>query len=137
MRYVGTLFTRLMCLFWDWGSFDFLVHKITFLVNNDIIQNEKNPIGPNSIKTTNAGLGHTADILEEMFTNAEFPATATSLGTSLQQGGKSRADLWTFASAVAVEWGLDRNNNACDGSDTAGDGVSSSHGFKDNHFNLY
>ena len=41
----------------------------------------------------------------------------------------SRADLWTFASAVAVEWGLDRNNNACDGSDTAGDGVSTSHGF--------
>ena len=80
-----------MCLFWDWGSFDFLVHKITFLVNNDIIQNEKNPIGPNSIKTTNAGLGHTADILEEMFTNAEFPATAASLGTSLQQSGKSRA----------------------------------------------
>merc|ERR1719384_1765254 len=36
-------------------------------------ENEKNPIGPNSIKTTNAGLGHTADILEEMFTNAEFP----------------------------------------------------------------
>ena len=41
----------------------------------------------------------------------------------------SRADLWTFASAVAVEWGLDRNNNACDGSDTAGDGVSTSQGF--------
>ena len=60
-----------------------------------------------------------------MFTNAEFPATAASLATSLQQSGKSRADLWTFASAVAVEWGLDRNNNACDGSDTAGDGVSS------------
>ena len=79
-----------MCLFWDWGSFDFLVHKIIFLMNNDNIQNEKNPIGPNSIKTTNAGLGHTADILEEVFTNAEFPATAASLGTSLQQGGKSR-----------------------------------------------
>ena len=96
-------------------------------MNNGIIQNEKNPIGPNSINTTNAGLGHTADILEEVFTNAEFPATAASLGTSLQQSGKSRADLWTFASAVAVEWGLDRNNNACDGSDTAGDGVSTVH----------
>lgn len=34
------------------------------------------------------------------------------LPESLAAGGKSRADLWTFASAVAVEWGLDRNNKA-------------------------
>ena len=34
------------------------------------------------------------------------------LTESLADSGKSRADLWSFASAVAVEWGLDRNNKA-------------------------
>ena len=34
------------------------------------------------------------------------------LPESLAAGGKSRADLWSFASAVAVEWGLERNNKA-------------------------
>ena len=32
------------------------------------------------------------------------------LPESLAASGKSRADLWSFASAVAVEWGLERNN---------------------------
>ena len=34
---------------------------------------------------------------------------------SLKASGKSRADLWTFASAVALERGIDQNNLACDG----------------------
>ena len=34
------------------------------------------------------------------------------LRESLAASGKSRADLWSFASSVAVEWGLDRNNKA-------------------------
>ena len=34
------------------------------------------------------------------------------LPVSLAASGKSRADLWSFASSVAVEWGLDRNNKA-------------------------
>ena len=34
------------------------------------------------------------------------------LPESLAASGKSRADLWSFASAVAVEWGLERNNKA-------------------------
>merc|ERR1719232_154989 len=34
---------------------------------------------------------------------------------SLQSTGKSRADLWAFASLVAVEEGIQRHNWACDG----------------------
>ena len=72
------------------------------------------------LKTNNAGLEHTADILEEIFINKDFPSTAVALEESLADSGKSRADLWTFASTVAVEWGVDRNNNGCDGSTAAG-----------------
>ena len=39
---------------------------------------------------------------------------------SLAERGLSRADLWAFAAIVAVEWGLDRNNAACAGSDWTG-----------------
>ena len=69
------------------------------------------------LSTNNAGLEHTADILEEIFTNKDFPASAVPLDVSLSDSGKSRADLWTFASTVAVEWGVDRNNHGCDDSD--------------------
>ena len=91
------------------------------------IQNTKYGQDPNTnmLKTNNAGLEHTADILEEIFTNKDFPSTAVALEESLADSGKSRADLWTFASTVAVEWGVDRNNNGCDGSDTFGDLVIS------------
>ena len=67
------------------------------------------------LKTTNAGLGLLADLLEEVFTNQNFPSTAAKLPVSLKASGKSRADLWTFASAVALERGIDQNNLACDG----------------------
>ena len=63
----------------------------------------------------------TADVLEEIFTNKDFPSNALPLETSLAESGKSRADLWSFAAAVAVEWGIERNNNGCDGADTVGD----------------
>ena len=70
---------------------------------------------PDAVKTDNSGLEITADILEEIFTNKDYPITAPSLEVSLKDSGKSRADLWTFASAVAVEWGVLRNNRGCDG----------------------
>ena len=37
-----------------------------------------------------------------------------SLWASLQQLGKSRADLWQFAGLVALERALERANRACD-----------------------
>ena len=69
---------------------------------------------PNSIRTDNAGLEMTADILEEIFTNPSFPKSAEALNASLAQTGKSRADLWNFAQAVAVEKGINDNNERCD-----------------------
>ena len=69
---------------------------------------------PNTVKTDNAGLELTADILEEIFTNPDFPPAAQKLAESLAQSGKSRADLWNFAQAVAVERGINNNNDLCD-----------------------
>ena len=46
------------------------------------------------------------------------------LPVSLADSGKSRADLWSFAASVAVEWGVDRNNHGCEGNDTIGEVVS-------------
>ena len=69
---------------------------------------------PNTVKTDNAGLELTADILEEIFTNPDFPSSAQALSESLAQSGKSRADLWNFAQAVAVERGINNNNDLCD-----------------------
>ena len=49
---------------------------------------------------------------------------APVLPVSLADSGKSRADLWSFAASVAVEWGVDRNNHGCEGNDTIGEVVS-------------
>ena len=73
-----------------------------------------NSMLPNSVKTDNSGLELTADILEEIFTNPDFPPGAAKLAESLAQSGKSRADLWNFAQAVAVERGINDNNALCD-----------------------
>ena len=97
---------------------DFCIH-----MKNNEFQNEKQSNGPNTVVTNNAGLGFTADVLEEIYTNKDFPSNAPSLDISLAESGKSRADFWTFASYLAVEWGVERNNNGCDGEDTLGDVV--------------
>ena len=80
---------------------------------------------PNINQTDNAGLELTADILEEIFVNKDFPHNAQTLPVSLAESGKSRADLWNFAAVVGVEWGLERNNYACDGEDWTSNTVSS------------
>ena len=79
---------------------------------------------PNINQTDNAGLELTADVLEEIYVNKDFPKHADTLPISLAESGKSRADLWNFAAVVGVEWGLDRNNAACDGEDWISDTVS-------------
>ena len=43
-----------------------------------------------------------------------FNPQEASLSASLQQLGKSRADLWQFAGLVALERALERANRACD-----------------------
>ena len=59
--------------------------------------------GPEITFTDNNGLMHTAQLLEEIYTNPDFPKGTSSLGgESLQQMGKSRADLWAYATLVSI-----------------------------------
>ena len=66
---------------------------------------------PNVGKTNNNGLMYTVEVLEGIYTRAGFPTNqAPALNVSLQDSGKSRADLWVFATIVAVEYSVDTNN---------------------------
>ena len=72
------------------------------------------------LKTT-IGLLYVADILEEIYTNKDFPDLSNnnhqvpSLSISMQESGKSRADLWAFATLIAAQMGVEQNNLACRG----------------------
>ena len=89
-------------------------HNMGLENRHNCSKGEDNTMLPNSIRTDNAGLELTADILEEIYTNPNFPKRAQKLPKSLAQSGKSRADLWNFAQAVAVERGINNNNDKCD-----------------------
>ena len=64
--------------------------------------------------TDNNGLGDMVEALELIYTTVDWPFQEASLAGSLQQLGKSRADLWQFAGLVALERALERANRACD-----------------------
>jgi len=67
-------------------------------------------------ETNNNGLGYTVEVLEHIYTDAEFPKDlAPALNISLKASGKSRADLWALATIAAVEYGVETNNMVCDG----------------------
>jgi len=61
----------------------------------------------------NNGLGYTVDVLEEIYTDGTFPDNTPCMTASLRDTGKSRADLWAFATLVSVEWTIALNNLAC------------------------
>ena len=65
-------------------------------------------------ETNNNGLGYTVEILEEIYTNPNFPKHTSKLTKSMKDSNKSRADLWAFAALVATEFGILQNNLACD-----------------------
>ena len=66
--------------------------------------------------TSNNGLLSTADILEEVYNFNGFPKKTRQLtGVSMKEKGYSRADLWAFATMVAVEHGIENNNKGCTG----------------------
>ena len=71
--------------------------------------------GPNVNITDNNGLTMTADLLEEIYTNRKFPKKTTALPVSMKDSGKSRADLWAFATILSVQVGINYNNMGCDG----------------------
>ena len=65
-------------------------------------------------ETDNAGLFGVVNALEWIYTTTDWPFKEESMGASLQQLGKSRADLWQFAGLIALERALERANRACD-----------------------
>ena len=69
---------------------------------------------PTINKTDNNGLFGPVNALEWIYTTTDWPFKEVSMGASLQQLGKSRADLWQFAGLIALERALERANRACD-----------------------
>jgi hypothetical protein len=65
--------------------------------------------------TDNNGLSAIVEKLERIYTSTNQPWNSPTLRQSLRDSGKSRADLWAYASMVAVEYGTLRSNMACQG----------------------
>ena len=69
---------------------------------------------PDVTKTDHNGLLYTADLLEVVYTDPAFPKIkGVVLENSMKESGKSRADLWHFAALVAIHYGANNNNLAC------------------------
>ena len=69
------------------------------------------------LEGNNNGLTKVADLLEEVYTNPNFPNFwyVPKLTVSMKDSGKSRADLWAFAGHFVYVTGVKRNNDACNG----------------------
>ena len=64
--------------------------------------------------TDNNGLTSIVETLEKVYTMVDWPWQEAGLSASLQQLGKSRADMWQLAGLIALERSLERANRACD-----------------------
>ena len=56
--------------------------------------------------------------MDKICTNPKFPKGKVFKGglklkQSMKESGKSRADLWHFAALVAIHYGANNNNLAC------------------------
>ena len=65
-------------------------------------------------KADNRNMDNLVEKLELIYTTVDWPFVNASLGGSLYQTGKSRADLWQLAALVALERTMERANRACD-----------------------
>ena len=63
--------------------------------------------------TDNNGLQPTVEMLEALYMVPDFPTQSPVLTSSLFESGKSRADLWALAAVVAVEYGIETNDDKC------------------------
>lgn len=61
----------------------------------------------------NNGMQAVSDMLEGIYIWPDYPSRTPSLTTSLQESGKSRADLWALAAMTAVEFGIETTNMRC------------------------
>ena len=82
----------------------------------------RNRVYPDVHKTNNNGLGWTVEVLEAIYTDPTYPTHTPMLNIGLKSSGKSRADLWAYAAIVAVEYGVEMNNKACEGDRVYGSG---------------
>lgn len=64
-------------------------------------------------KGGNNNLAGTADILEKIYTDHTFGMQRDYLTQSLKDLGKSRADLWAYATLVVAEFYMEMNNWRC------------------------
>jgi len=88
---------------------------------NDLSSGDKRQMSrADALKGTNNGLAMTADALECIYVDAGCPPRAPMLNQSLKDSGKSRADLWAFATLVGMDWAMATNNQACRGESTCG-----------------
>ena len=73
-------------------------------------------VDPRPEKTDNNGFSRLTFWLERLYTRTNWPFTynQTRPSLSLKNSGKSRADLWMFASWVALERAVERADHACD-----------------------
>jgi len=65
-------------------------------------------------ETDNNGMDQITAKLELIYSTINWPFVNSSHEVSLQQSGKSRADLWQLAGLVALERTMERANRACD-----------------------
>ena len=74
------------------------------------------PNSPHADRTDNNDLSKTLFWLEQLYTRTDWPFTYSgpNFSETLKNTGKSRADLWAFASWVALERSVERANHACD-----------------------
>jgi hypothetical protein len=63
--------------------------------------------------TNNKGLDEIVDVLEKVYKDPTYPSNVPAMQESLYESGKSRADLWSYAAIVAVEFSMEVNNIAC------------------------
>ena len=74
------------------------------------------PDSPHAERTDNNDMSKTLFWLEQLYTRTDWPFSyqGPNYSVSLKNTGKSRADLWAFASWVALERSVERANHACD-----------------------
>lgn len=65
------------------------------------------------LSSANNNLAATADLLEAIYTNVDYGWQRNLLTKSLQETGKSRADLWAYAALLSAEHAMAKNNNWC------------------------
>lgn len=77
-------------------------------------------LDPTEIETqgqTHMGLKPIANHLQKIFEDPNYPKKSPKLSVSMKDSGKSRADLWAFATLLGALGGMAVNNRQCEAED--------------------